>query len=93
MSMKSDWDILDLDEDGDWYHFQILERLNSQGVECLFADIWTDNNIAFLIGCNERDGKIADVLGIHRECVYNDFEHSFVILNLFQEKCLRNGKE
>ena len=84
-----EWDILNLNEEEGWEHLQILNRLHSQGIECLFADIWTHDNIAFLVGCNADDNKIARVLGVHEVCIYNDFEHSFVIINLFQEKYIR----
>ena len=83
------WDILDLDDDVEWSHLQILDRLYYKQVECLFVDSWTDGNIAFLIGCKADENTISRVLGVHKECVYNDFEHGFMIINLFQEKYLR----
>lgn len=89
---RDDWDILDLDEELEWNHLQILYRLWAEDVECLFADIFNDD-VAFLVGCNADSWKIAEVLGLHQECVYNDFTHQLIILNLFQEKCMRNGCE
>lgn len=86
---KDDWDILNLDDDVEWSHIQILNRLHQKGVDCTFCDIWTNSDIAFLVGCNERDFRIARALNIHEEVIYNDFDHCFVILNLFQEKYLR----
>ena len=84
----TDWDILNIDEEEEWTHIQIRDRLNECNIDCYFADMWVDD-MAFLIGCNASDYQIAKALGIHRECIYNDFEHCFVILNLFQEKYLR----
>ena len=86
---RSDWDILNLDCDIEWNHIQILNRLHANGLPCLFADIWSSNNIAYLVGCNVYSWKIAQVLGIHEECIYNDLDKGFVILNLYQEKCMR----
>ena len=87
--LYDDWDILELDDDYEWSHIQIMDRLKSEGIDCLFADIWTDDNMAFIVGCNERTHKIAGVLNIHEEVIYNDSEHSFIMLNLFQEKYIR----
>ena len=86
---SDDWDILDLDDELEWSHLQILYRLHSQGVECLFADIWFDNNMAYLIGCKSYKTELARVLNIHEDCIYEDFEHGLVFLNLFQEKYIR----
>lgn len=88
---KDDWDILDLDDDYEWKHLQILYRFHSLGLPCIFVDMWIDDNIAILVGCNVNSNKIANVLGIHEECVYNEHDQSFVVLNLFQEKCIRKG--
>ena len=41
---KSKFDILDLKEEDGWEHMQIIDRLHSCDVECLWADIWYDNN-------------------------------------------------
>lgn len=84
-----DWDIFTLDDDIEWSHLQIMYRLNAFDIECLFADIWGNNNLAFIFGCNEKTNRIANVLNLHEECVYNDYEHNLIILNLFQEKYLR----
>ena len=86
---EDDWDILNLDDDLEWSHLQIQYRLKSNNIYCTFADIWTDDNLAYIFGCNENEEKIASVLNIHRESIYYDYEHSFVIINLFMEKCLR----
>ena len=84
-----DWDILELDDDVEWSHLQILYRLHSKGIECLFADIWWDNNMAFLVGVKASDERVARALGIKEEVIYNDYEHGLMILNLFKEKYLR----
>lgn len=83
------WDILNLDDDIEWSHLQILYRLNAKGVDCLKADIWTDNNMAYLFLADTNPDKIADALGIHKEVVYNQDFEGLVIINLFQEKYLR----
>ena len=90
---RDDWDILNLDDDYEWGHLQILYRLHAKGLPCLFADTWLDNNIAWLIGCNVFTSKLAEVLGVHVECIYNQSDQSFVIINLFQEKCIRMIEE
>lgn len=83
-----DWDIFDLDEN-EWGHIQLRERLYEKGIDCLFCDLWTDDNMAYIIGVNADTGKVARALNIHEDSVYNDYEHGFIILNLFQEKYIR----
>ena len=87
--VSDDWDILNLDDDYEWSHLQILTRIHAKGLPCLFADIWSDDNIAWLVGCNVFTDKIADVLGIHSDCVYNQGDQSFIVINLLLEKCIR----
>ncbi len=84
-----DWDILKLDDDLEWSHLQILYRLHLEGVECLRADIWVDDNLAVLVGCKANTETIARVLNVHKDCVYEDGLNSLVIINLYQEKHLR----
>ena len=86
---RDDWDILNLDLEEEWTHIQIADRLKYKGIEFLMVDIWTDDNMAWIIGCRESDSTVADALNIHKECIYNDSEHSLMILNLFQEKYIR----
>ena len=86
---RDDWDIFKLDDDIEWSHIQVLKRLHSKDIDCTFVDIWTNDNIAILVGCNTNNFKIAQALQIHEEVIYNDFDHAFVIINLFQEKYLR----
>ena len=86
---SDDWDILKLKDEDGWTHHQIRDRLYSKGIECLFVDIWIDDDVAWIIGCNAENYKLADVLNIHEESIYNDYEHGFIILNLFKEKYLR----
>ena len=86
---QSDFDILDLKEEDGWEHLQIMDRLYAMNIECLFADIWFDNNMAYIVGCDAHPSEVARVLGVHEEVVYNRSEHSLMILNLFQEKHIR----
>ena len=86
---RDDWDILNLDLEEEWTHIQIADRLKYKGIEFLMCDIWCDDNCAWIIGCRESASKVADVLNMHEEAIYNDVEHGLMILNLFQEKYLR----
>ena len=86
---KDDWDIFGMDDDYEWSHLQIQYRLEAKGIECLFADIWYDENIAYIVGVKAKKERVASVLGVNNECVYDDSEHGLMILNLFQEKYLR----
>ena len=85
-------DIFDLDDDVEWVHLQILDRLHYKKIDCLFTDMWIDD-LAILIGCTASNRAIADALHIHEEVVYRDDVHGVVILNLFQEKYLRGELE
>lgn len=89
--MDDDWDIFNLPDEGEWLHKQLMDRLKYKGIECLFADIWSSDSIAFIIGCNVSTEEISSALNISTESIYNDFEHMLVILNLYQEKHLREG--
>ena len=84
-----DWDVLNLDDDYEWSHLQILYRLHAKNLPCSFVDLWSDNNLAILLGCNVFTSKIADVLGVHEECIYNWSDQAMIIVNLYQEKCIR----
>ncbi len=84
-----DWDILKLDEEDDWSHLALLDRLREKNIDCYFVDMWGSDEIAFLTACKADNSELAKALNIHEECIYNDFEHNFIILNLFQEKYLR----
>lgn len=86
---SDDWDILNLDDNLEWPHLQILYRLHLNDIECLRADIWVDDNIAVLIGCQADTERIARVLKVHEDCVYVDGLNPLVIINLYQEKHLR----
>lgn len=83
-----DWDIFNLDEN-EWEHIQVQNRLHDKGIECLFVDMWTNDNIAWIFGANTTSERIALALNIREDSVYYDYEHGLVILNLFQEKYLR----
>ena len=84
-----EFDIFEMDDDIEWGHLQLMDRLKYKGIDCLFADIWVDTNLAILIGCNANKKRIADALHINEEVIYDYSEHALVIINLFQEKYLR----
>ena len=86
---SDDWNILNLDDDYEWSHLQIQYRLKAKNIDCLSADIWWDNNLAYIIGAKAHKEAVADALGVNRECVYDNSEMGLMILNLFQEKFLR----
>lgn len=85
-----DWDILDLDDDVEWSHLQILERLHEKDIDCIFADSWIDDNVCFLVGVMAYPERVADALNIHVDTIYSDYDRGIMFINLFQEKCLRN---
>lgn len=91
--VQDDWDILNINNDIEWGHIQILRRLHGNNIDCIYADIWMDNNIAYLIGCTEASYKIAGALGIHEEVIYNCLDSALIIINLYQEKDIRREKE
>lgn len=86
---NDDWDILNLDPELDWEHFQIMGRLYSKNIECLSADISYDDNTAIIIGCTSHTSKVASALNIHQECIYEFNDGMLLVLNLYHEKCLR----
>lgn len=96
---KKKFDILKLDEEEDycaeWSHKKISKRLHNHGVDHIFVDMWGCDEIAFILGIDGNYdvivNKVAKVLGLHRGCIYYDSEHCFMILNLFQEKVLREN--
>lgn len=90
---NDDWDIFELDDDFEWSHLQILDRLDRKGVPCIAVDIWFDNNLAILIGCNAFPHKIASALNIHNEVIYVVGDTTMVVLNLYMEKHLRKEKK
>ena len=83
------WDILNLNDDIEWSHLQIQYRLKSKNIDCLHADIWFDNDVAFIIGAKANEERIAEALGLHKQAVYMEHESGLCILNLFKEKYLR----
>lgn len=89
---SDDWDILNLKEKDGWEHIQILDRLRLNGVDCYQADIWFDDNLAVLIGCMADKSVLSRVLNINEDVIYCDYEQGNIILNLYQEKCLRKGE-
>ena len=94
---KEEFDILKLDEESEfcdeWSHKKILNRLHNFNIDCYFVDMWGCDEVAFISGITGHVDKVmndvAKALGIHKECIYYDYEHCFMILNLFQEKILR----
>ena len=86
------WDILNLEENGDWEHLQILDRLHDEGVDCYFVDMWMDD-VVIIIGYRSGYDKyeIAGALNIPEEVIYYDPEHCFVFINLYQLKAIRAG--
>lgn len=86
--IKDDWDIL-CEEDSWGYPTAIRDRLWSQGIECLSADIWGNDNVAIVYGYNGDENKLASALNVHKDVVYLDPLHDVAIVNLYQEKDLR----
>ena len=88
---KEEFDILELDDEecDEWNHHKILHRLHNHNIRCFHADIWGCDEVAYLVGVNAPVRDVAKVLGLHEECIYNDWENNLMILNLFQEKYLR----
>lgn len=86
---SDDWDILNLDDNIEWSHLQILYRLHLNGIECLKTDIWTNKGIALLFGVKSNKSTVARILKIHEECIYSEWDEPLWILNLFQEQYLR----
>lgn len=84
-----EWDILNLDDDYEWGHLQIMYRLKSKNIDCLNTDIWWDNNLAYIIGAKASVKEVAMALGVHQEVIYDAGEFPLLIINLFQEKYLR----
>ena len=84
-----EWNILELDDSYGWSHLQILERLEQKGIECLSADIWFNNNMAYLVTHSATSKDIAKALNLHEEVVYENQNNGLIILNLYQEKILR----
>lgn len=90
---NDDWDIFELDDDFEWSHLQILDRLDRKGVPCIAVDIWIDNNLAILTGCNAHQHKIASALNIHEDCIYIVGDTTMVVINLYMEKCIRHDED
>ena len=90
--IDDDWDIFKLDWNLD-IHKDILHRLWAKGIECIHADIWYDDDTAYLLGCFDNPSKIADALNLHDDVVYGNLENGLVVLNLFKEKWIRNERK
>ena len=83
------WDILELDDDYEWSHLQIMYRLKSKNIECITADIWWDNDLAIIIGADKSVESVAEALGVSDDVVYDAGLKPLYIINLFKEKWLR----
>lgn len=89
----NEWDIFKLDfDEGEWPHLQLMYRLKAKGIDCLFADIWGGKELAYIIGAKDGHKKVAAALGVRPEVVYDAGEMPLLIINLFQEKILREEK-
>lgn len=88
-----EWDILNLDDDYEWSYLQIQYRLKSKNIECLFADMWTDENMAYIIGVMGNKSSVAEALGVHEEVIYDVPDKGIMLINLFQEKYIRGVLE
>lgn len=86
---NDEWDILNLKEEDGWEHIQILDRLRLNGVECIAADIWFNENMALLFGCKGDHSEVARLLGVSEKVFYVDYDKDLILINLFQEKFLR----
>ena len=74
-------------------NIEILDRLDRKGVPCIAVDIWIDNNLAILTGCNAHQHKIASALNIHEDCIYIVGDTTMVVINLYMEKCIRRDED
>ena len=88
---RDDFDIFKIDDEYEWSHLQMMRRLKSEGIECLYADMWWDNNLAIVIGADASRERVASALNVHRDCVYDLGTMPMYILNLLQEKLIRLG--
>ena len=86
---SDDWDIFGLDDELEWSHLQIMYRLKAEGIECLSADIWFDENLAIVIGADASKGDVASALNVNEKVVYDLGVKPLYIINLFEEKYLR----
>ena len=86
---NDEWDILDMDDDAEWSHLQIMYRLKAKGIECLYTDIWADDNLAIIIGAKASSDDISRALGVDKASVYDAGELPLIVVNLYQEKIIR----
>lgn len=93
MIMVDNFDILNLNDDVEWSHIQLFHHLWDNGIKCLYCDMYTDDNLAIIVGCNALDNELSRVLGVHKDCIYRFDELGLIVLNLYQEKCLRGECE
>lgn len=87
---RDDWDILN-EEDAWCDEYSIRNRLWANGIECLSADIWGGNDMAIVYGYSEDSSRLASILGVDKDVIYVDPLHDISIINLFEEKMLREN--
>lgn len=87
--LDDEWDILKLDDELEWSFLQIQDRLRFKSIDCLLVINWFDNNVVLLFGVRAFADRVADALGVHRECISEDTDYGIMVVNLFQEKYLR----
>lgn len=90
---QDNWDIFSLNDDYEWSHHQMSYRLHYKGINHFWCDMWTDNNIAVIIGVTANKYKVAKALNINEECIYDWADHSIMIINLYQERDIRDVLE
>ena len=86
--LNDEFNIFELDDDIEWSHYQIMDRLRYKGIECISADIWCDEDLAIVVGALASKSKIADALGVSDNVVFETM-HGLFIINLFMEKYRR----
>ena len=79
------FNILNLNDDVEWSHIQLQNHLWDNNIQCLYCDMYTNDNLAILVGCNVLDYELSRVLGVHKDCIYRFDELGLIVLNLYQE--------
>ena len=86
----SDWDIFELDDEGEWSFLQIQYRLKDYGIDCLQVLNWfPDDNSIVLMGVRGYPERVAKALGVHMDSIVSDSDVGIMVINLFKEKYLR----
>ena len=87
---SDDFDIFEIDSDMEWSFLQIQYRLKSKSINCLQVLDWADNNVLVLIGVHGSPCKVAKALRVHEECISSDSDIGIMVINLYQEKAIRD---